>query len=221
MINLKRIADNTNSDSIASRMRRKRTQRFLQMIEAFPEPVRVLDVGGTVQFWQAFQLPKVCHITVLNIHLEDCGGQPGFTSVAGDARNMETFADGQFDLCFSNSVIEHVGTLHDQVNMGREIRRVARAYFVQTPNRYFPLEPHFLVPFWQFLPLPLRTAMLRRLNLGWMRKTPDALAARAEIEQIRLLNGTEMKAIFHDATIHREKIGPFTKSIIAAKTAAG
>jgi hypothetical protein len=194
-------------------------ERFLTMLAAFPEPVRILDVGGTFQYWSPLELPRKCVITLLNVGAEDCGGHPTISSVAGDARNMDLFSEDQFDLCFSNSVIEHVGTLHDQICMGQEIRRVAKAYFVQTPNRYFPLEPHFLLPLWQFYPVSLRTALLRRFDLGWMKKIPNPLAARAEVEQIRLLNASEMQQIFPEATLYRETLGPFTKSLIALKPA--
>lgn len=193
------------------------------MVKCFPEPVRIIDVGGTRQFWENLfsLLPRRCEITLLNVDTQDCGAIEGISSVAGDAREMPEFPDGGFDLCFSNSVIEHVGTLHDQIRMGREVRRVARGYFVQTPNRYFPLEPHFLMPLWQFYPVPLRVALLRRFDLGWLKKITDPLEARAEIEQIRLLSAAELGRIFPDATIHRETIGPFVKSLIACHLPSG
>ncbi len=214
---IKRLADNGNPDSLASRMRRRRLGLFFGLLEAFPEPVSILDVGGTVEFWNdlAPELPRECRITLLNIATQDCASAPHITSTAGDARRMDAIADGEFDLCFSNSVIEHVGTFADQRAMATEVQRVSKAIFIQTPNRYFPIEPHFLVPLWQFYPVSVRVALLRRFNLGWMPRTPDAQAARAEVRQIRLLNAAEMQALFPDTAIYREKLGPLTKSIVA------
>jgi hypothetical protein len=183
--------------------------------------VRVLDVGGTVSYWKnnAPDLPRRCEFTLLNLEATSPEGLADARCVAGDARCME-FESAGFDVVFSNSVIEHVGTLNDQAAMAREVRRVGRSYFVQTPNRYFPLEPHFLFPAWQFLPLWFRAGLHRRWNLGWMRRQPDPLQARADVEQIRLLNRREMSRLFPEATIERESLGPFTKSLIAIRHGA-
>lgn len=190
---------------------------FHQLLSPLPEPVQILDVGGTPEYWREHgaSLPKRCAITVLNLNPSSAAGIPNLTTVTGDARKMDAIADGAFAVCFCNSVIEHVGTLYDQMAMAAEIRRVAKAYFVQTPYRYFPVEAHFLVPCWQFLPLGLRALFHRHWRLGWMAKQPEASLARAEVEQIRLLDLVEMRFLFPDAVIRKEKVGPFTKSLVA------
>lgn len=213
------LADNRDPRSLASRLRRQRMAWFADLLTAVPAPVRVLDVGGTVAFWRstaADWLPR-CQVTLLNLRPEAAEELPGVTSVAGDARHMPQFADSSFDLCFSNSVIEHVGTLFDQQAMAQEIRRVSRGYFVQTPYRHFPIEPHFLVPFWQYLPPGVRTALFRRFRLGWMGRQPDPFLARAEVEQVRLLNRREMQCLFPEATLLAERVGPLVKSLVARK----
>ena len=213
------LADNRNPDSLASRLRRRRLRWFVELLDDFSEPVRILDVGGTAGFWlaNAPSLPKSCHFTLLNLTPVPLDGLPDAVAVTGDARNMKEFADRQFDICFSNSVIEHVGGWKDQQAMALEVRRVASAYFVQTPNRYFPIEPHFVFPFWQFLPVALRVALHRRLNLGWMPRQPDYFAARAEVLQIRLLTGAEMRQLFPDGVVVPEKLGFLTKSFMAIR----
>jgi hypothetical protein len=211
------FADHTNPDSYISKRRRRRMAPFLPLLDQFQEPVRILDIGGTVSFWKnnVPNLQKKCHWTVLNMEKEIAAPVPDVTLVQGDARNLSQFGDKSFDICFSNSVIEHVGTLFDQMAMSREIRRVGRSYFVETPNRYFPIEPHFLVPWWQFGPLWLRSWLLNHMRVGWWYRRPDSLLARAEVEQIRLLNYREMKRLFPEAHIHREKFGPLTKALVA------
>jgi len=194
---------------------------FLPLLKPFPEPVRILDVGGTASFWinNAPDLPRKCSWTLINREVESVAGLPNATALKGDARNLDQFEDKSFDVCFSNSVIEHVGTLYDQMAMAREIRRLGRSYFVETPNRYFPLEPHFLFPGWPFLPFCLRAFLLNHFKVGWWPRRRDLFLARAEVEQIRLLTYREMKYLFPDAAIHREKFGPLTKAIVAAAPA--
>jgi len=213
-------ADNAAPDSLASRMRRRRMQRFVRLLKLFPEPVRILDVGGTAAFWQvnAPVFPKECEITVLNLEPLSAEALPNVVSVVGDARRMTQFADKAFEVCFSNSTIEHVGTSADQQAMAQEVQRVSRAYFVQTPNRSFPLEPHFLFPFWQFLPLGTRVWLHRRFDLGWLAHQPDPHLARAEVVQIRLLTARELAGLFPGADIVREKLGPLTKSLVAVSS---
>ena len=217
-----RAADNTNPKSLASRLRRERMEALFELVEDYPEPVRILDAGGSIGFWKDYGggLPKHCQITALNLDVSGAPPEPDFAETKGDARAMPQFGDKSFDICFSNSVIEHVGTLYDQMAMAREIRRVAKSYFVQTPNRYFPLEPHFLMPWWQYYPKALRRVLCTHVNMGWMKRQPDRLLALAEIEQVRLLNRYEMGRLFPDAEVRREQFGPLTKSLIAIRRAS-
>jgi hypothetical protein len=214
-------ADVYRRDSWAARLRRQRHERFLQLVQGLPAPVRVLDVGGTVDFWQANGLvdDPGFHFTLVNLTVQPTAGAGNIETVAGDARDLKEFGDGSFDVCFSNSVIEHVGTLFDQMAMAAEVRRVAKAYFIQTPNRHFCIEPHFHFPFWQFLPASWRASLLQRRSFGWMPREPDYLSARAQVEQIRLVSGREMRLLFPDGTVEYERVGPLVKSLIAIRPA--
>ena len=122
--------------------------------------------------------------------------------------------DASFDVVFSNSVIEHVGTYQDQIQMAKEVRRVGKRYFVQTPNKYFPLEPHFLFPLFQFLPINIRVLLLQNFKLGWFSKTPDKVKAREIVESIRLLDKREFISLFPNAELYEEKIFGMTKSFV-------
>jgi hypothetical protein len=93
--------------------------------------------------------------------------------------------------------------------------RVGKRYWVQTPNKRFPHEPHFIFPFFQYLPNALRAQMVNRFDVGWYKRIPDLAAARAEVESIQLLTGKKFSALFPGATIHREKLGGLTKSFVA------
>lgn len=131
----------------------------------------------------------------------------------GDARHMD-FASRSFDLVFSNSVIEHVGGFADQKRMADEVRRVGERFMIQTPNRYFPMEPHFVFPMFQFLPMSIKVYLLIKFRLGWVEKGHDAQHAREIVESIRLLSKKELCEMFPGARIYKEKFFGMTKSFI-------
>jgi hypothetical protein len=99
--------------------------------------------------------------------------------------------------------------------MANEIKRVGKRYFVQTPNRHFPLEPHFLVPGFQFMPLKLRAWLVSHFDVGWYRRIPDRAKARAEVESISLLTHRDLRRLFPEARIYRERLMGLTKSFVA------
>ena len=213
---IRKLADNRTEDSLATHLRRKRFSLFQRLLSRLPRPIKILDVGGTQQFWQTmgFAGQEGLHIVILNLAAEKTAS-PLFQSVAGDARNVPEFSNREFDVVFSNSVIEHLGTWAGQQAMAREIQRVGQRFFVQTPNRYFPLEPHFLFPFFQFLPLSVRVWLVTHFNVGWYRRIPDQAKAREEVAAIRLLSQREVRRLFPHGTMYREKFFGLTKSFIA------
>lgn len=210
-----RLANNGDANSLASQLRASRFRRFAEMARSVTGHVRILDVGGTVSTWQRHrsELPDQLHVTLLNKEFADRPALSYMSYVVGDAREMRMFRDHHFDLCFSNSLIEHLNA-RDQISVASEIRRVASGYFVQTPNRYFPIEPHFLVPAWQFLPVGLRAGLLQQRDFGWMRREKDPAAAREVVESICLLSENDLQKLFADGRIYREKIAGITKSLV-------
>jgi methyltransferase family protein len=213
---IRSIADNSDSRSLATRMRRRRFELFLSLLKTLKGHVEILDIGGTQQFWDlmlAGDSPDI-RVTLLNIEHQRVSS-PRFVSVVGDARSMAEFTAGSFDVVFSNSVIEHVGSYANQRRMADEIRRVGRRYFVQTPNKRFPLEPHFLVPWFQYLPIRTRAWLINKFDLGWYRRIPDVTAARDEVESIQLLTRKKFRDLFPEARIHEEKLARLAKSFVA------
>jgi hypothetical protein len=213
---LRRLVDSSDPGSYANRLRERRFELFRNLMARLKPPIRVLDVGGTPTFWQlrGNDLPGEPSVVVLN--LEPVASEDGrVTVVVGNGLDMREIPDGAFDVVFSNAVIEHVETLENQRRMAAEIRRVGRRYFVQTPNKHFPLEPHFLVPGFQFLPIGLRAWLLRRMQLGWYARTADPAEAERKVRMIRLMTEREFRDVFPGATIHREKVFGLTKSFIA------
>jgi hypothetical protein len=213
------FSDNLQPDSWSSKLRRRRIAQFLNTVPEGQEHIRILDLGGSEEAWRnIWDMRLECaSITLLNSEEKCVSGRFPMTALVGDARDLSQFGTQEFDLCFSNSLIEHLGTFADQRSAANEIRRVAKGYFVQTPHRYFVLEPHFQVPYWAQLPIGLRIALHQRFDLGWMQAQPDYRIARMEVEQIRLLTQREMQELFPDGEIRKEKIGPLVKSLIAVK----
>jgi hypothetical protein len=148
--------------------------------------------------------PPGGEVVVLNLSADE-EYAPGFTPAVGDARDLSAFKDHSFDVVFSNSVIEHVGTYEDQRRMADEVRRVGNRYFVQTPHKWFPIEPHFLVPCFQFLPIEVRARLLQRRRLGWVHHEPDIEQARRVVASVQLLGVAELSSLFPGARIVREK----------------
>jgi SAM-dependent methyltransferase len=212
---LKRLADNREEGSLAVKFRRKRFAFFQSLLSQLERPVRILDIGGTAAYWKTMGLgiEDQVFITLLNL-TQNHVSLPHITSIVGDARSIHA-DDRSFDIVFSNSVIEHVGTFHDQMQMAVEVRRVGKHYFVQTPNKYFPLEPHFLFPFFQFLPFPSRVWLLQNFKLGWFEKTPDRQKATAIVDSIKLLGRQDFRSLFPHASLYEEKVFGMTKSFIA------
>ncbi len=207
-----------NTSSISAKLRNKRFILFKSLVLRTSYPLKILDVGGKETIWvrEGFCDPNTINriqITILNINKQQTTS-PNIISVVGDARNMSEFADGEFDMVFSNSVIEHVGNYDDKMQMAKEIQRVGKKYFVQTPNFYFPIEPHVMYPFFQFLPLQMKVWILT--NIGRRRrKVDDREKAKKIANGINLLSKKEFIKLFPKATIFEEKFLGLTKSFIA------
>jgi hypothetical protein len=217
---LRRWADVRATGSFSNSRRSRRFESFTQLVERLSAersgPVRILDVGGTNSFWEqrGWSGRQDVHIVLVNLDVEPSPHE-NVEGRSGNATDLSAFPDGAFDVVFSNSVIEHLGALDRQAAMAAEVRRLAPAYWVQTPNFWFPVEPHFLTPAWHWLPVRLRIALLRKRRWGWRGPCPDPEEAKALVKEIRLMRGRELRRLFPDATLEKERIGPFVKSFVA------
>ena len=186
------------------------------MAAPLPKPVTILDVGGEQHFWEIMGLAgnqdyRILIVNIFSIQIS----YPNLDGILGDATDLHDFTDQEFDFAFSNSVIEHLGSYARQQRMAEEVQRVGKRYFVQTPNKYFPLEPHFLVPFFQFFPLSIQTTLIQNFDLGWYKKIPDRKEAFQHVCSHRLLTEGEMLALFPKGKLYREHFLGLIKSFIA------
>jgi 2-polyprenyl-3-methyl-5-hydroxy-6-metoxy-1,4-benzoquinol methylase len=209
------LSSSNNPDSLGNKFRSKRFAYFEHLFwKAFSgkEKINILDLGGTQDFWKDRSLlqDKNITITLLNLQAEPVS-HPSLKSMGGDATHLPLFEDQSFDLVFSNSVIEHLYTFENQRKMASEIRRLGKKYFVQTPNKYFFIEPHYALPLMQFLPSSLVYSILTRTKLSRMQRW-DPQYAKAYLEEIRLLSQKEMKQLFPEGQIYCEKFLGMNKS---------
>jgi SAM-dependent methyltransferase len=155
---------------VSLRSRERKLRLFHELLQPGPETT-VVDVGvtdspfgagSTNNFFEALY-PWPERITAVGITelATFAKSFPQVTVVVADGRELP-FADDEFDLGFSNAVVEHVaGGTDAQRQFVHELCRVARRVFVTTPNRFFPLEVHTLVPFAHWLPPGSRDRVLR------------------------------------------------------------
>jgi hypothetical protein len=185
--------------------------------------MRVLDLGGEPHTWRRPGAVRPREVVLLNLEsqverqIREVGDDTWIKVVAGDACSPPSeIASDAFDLVFSNSVIEHVGDHARRQEFARWTRQLGAHYWVQTPNRYFPVEPHWVFPGFQFLPDSAAAHVMRRWPIGnfagpeWSQQ--DALR---HVRSTELLTRAQMRGYFPDGELLSERWGGLIKSVIA------
>ncbi len=214
-----------------------RTKRLKSFAEAYPDlaNLSVLDVGGTPYMWEMLNryfglAPK--KLVLLNsnpVHLSDgndyessVSSSVNYTAVVGDARDLK-FADSEFDLVFSNSVIEHVGSSLEKNKFARGCERVGKEFFIQTPNRWFPIEPHIVTFFIHWLPRNLYKKLhfisvmyLYRIYLIIKNGNPGHVHTDEWADGADLLSYQQLRQLFPDNGIYKERLLGLSKSFVVS-----
>jgi len=218
------------------------------LLEHFPDlsEMRVVDLGGEVEAWSMAAV-RPAQLVLVNLHsvaktvLHE---HEWISSVMADACDREVLAGENFDLVYSNSVVEHVGGHARRIAFADTVHRLAPRHWVQTPNRYFPIEPHYWAPAAQLLPIGARARFMRRWPSGTMRHAagrddwPETAAGASKYPlessdvpigtvdihhalrgalSIELLTATEMQFYFPESVILRDRFGGVTKSLVAVR----
>ena len=181
-----------------------RKRRFKNFISDYQSCRTILDVGGAHYTWDIIGRSE--GVAIINIELpEDTGG---FKYILGSGCEMP-FANGSFDLAFSNSAIEHVGSVENQFKFAREMMRVGKRIYCQTPSRLFPIDPHLTMPFLHWLPIRLLTPrFLRYFTLtGWLLKKPYQY-------DVTWISRQELKKMFPGCKIKTERFLFLPKSYV-------
>jgi len=210
-------------NAISPRFRRRRFERFVDYVQ--PKPTdRILDVGGYPGTWSEHD-PVAGSIDMLNTHEADEFDPEEFPDHqmsyrVGDGCALDDVSDGEYDIVFSNSVIEHVGDWEKQKAFASEMLRVGKKVWIQTPNYHFPIEPHALSLGLHWLPRDTQMKVFK-----WISLWPHLQRGQATEENIRkyvydiwLLKKSQMEELFPGCEILHERVaGTLTKSFVAAR----
>lgn len=207
-------------DSRASFSSGRRALRFREFLRHFPDlsAMRVLDLGGTPEFWRSAPV-RPTYVTTLNLD-KYSPPESWIDHVVADACNLASLDScaGGYDVVVSNSLIEHVGGFQRRQQFAQVVMTAAPAHWVQTPDRYFPFEPHYVAPGFQFLPISVRAEMVRRWPLAHER-VYTRVDALAQVLTIELISSTELRYLFPLSLIWHERLAGISKSIVAIKPA--
>ena len=212
--------------TLSEEFRARRDVMLRSLISALPRRQRqlcIIDVGGRSQYWRRvgtdFLRAQQVRIDLVNIEKTEFDLRPGeddiFTYAVGDACAL-AYDDHQYDLYHCNSLIEHVGQWRHMQAMAREAERVAAAHYVQTPNFWFPIDPHFpKLPLQHWLPHPLRARLMMALPLATAGRAKDIDGAYNFVDSSTLLTTTQMRTLFPHSEIRFERVLGLKKSILA------
>ena len=200
--------------------RKKKLELFYSLFK-LDKNTTILDVGGeidpqgnsTLQLIDSYPWKK--NITVINSfepHIQKIRHfYPEINSLTGDACKLP-WPDKSFDIVYCNAVIEHVGNEQQQKQMAQEIMRIAKCWFVTTPNRWFPYEFHLRLPIVTWLPRKLL------LKAGWLysyNHVNKKYVHGLKIESLRLLSARDMHKLFPDSKIIKQRITILPETLIA------
>lgn len=208
----------SGTDSERSLSARARGTRWNELLRRFPDlgSMRVLDLGGVPRQW-VDRLVRPAQVVSVNLESHPPVAEPWVVAVRGDACDLPSEIRAErFDLVYSNSVFEHVGGHARRLGFAETVHAAADHHWVQTPYRYFPIEPHWLFPGFQFLPVRARVELSQRWPLGHIRSA-DRPAALTDVAWVELLGRTEMRAYFPTSEIWSERFAGLTKSLVAVQ----
>ncbi len=198
---------------------RRRQQRLRWLADTFPDlaDMSVIDLGGRLGTWMRAPVrPKRVHMVNLAAPPADLPEWAEFDQ--GDACALPAhIASRRYDLVFSNSVIEHVGGHERRERFAESVHLLADAHWVQTPYRYFPVEPHWLAPGMQFLPVAARVRYARLWPLGF-RHDNTRQKVLDRVLNVELIDRAQMHYYFPESALRVERIFGIPKSLIAYRT---
>ena len=196
--------------------RKRRMANFLNILD--PQPTdKILDIGGTSFNWNLIENKfDVVLLNTKNPELTKENQMSNYSYVKGDATDLH-YDDNSFDICFSNSVIEHVGSFKDQQLFAKEISRVGKRIWLQTPAKSFFFDPHYFTPFIHWFPKGFQRKIARYFTIWGLFAKPSKQRVNGFIDFIRMLTYKELKGLFPDCIIKKERFLFMTKAYLVIK----
>jgi len=221
--------DLTNPNSLRSKIRRRRVKHLVNFINQIIDlknlnTIKICDLGGTYRYWMVFPFSdfKQVNFEITLVNIEEAIQSENenyqkllnhsnlrFISEVGNGCDMSHKEDNVFHLTHSNSVIEHVGDWQNIKKFAKESQRIGCYFFVQTPSYWFPIEPHYVLPFVHFFPRPIHTKLLMILKKRSFDK------ATSNFEENPMLSYKEFKSLYNKSSLITERFFFLNKSFIA------
>lgn len=207
-----KLIDPDQAGSLTHRCRQRRNEEFKRR---FPDlaDMRVLDLGGTAISWRVLGL-RPLSVTLVNLDQAEEPAESWMDVVQADACAGGL---GKYDLVFSNSLIEHLGGHARRQRFAEVVRESAPSWWIQAPYRYFPIEPHWFFPCFQFLPFRARLMVCQRWSTLHASARKDRAEAAEMVASVELPSATEMQMYFPDGEIWFERIAGLPKSLVSIK----
>lgn len=185
--------------------RHYRAKLFRLFLENFSlDDALVCDIGGISTGFETMN--QFCRCVIVNNDVR-ARTEKGWDLMVADGRALP-FRNETFDIIISNAVFEHIAW--GRKRFAEEVRRVTKGgFFISVPYYYAPFEPHYLLPFFQFVPESIKRFLLFKIGLriGGM--------SRNNYHEIRLFKKKELGTLFPEAQIKVFRLFGIPISLVA------
>jgi hypothetical protein len=174
-------------------------KEFFERFDPHPQNL-ILDVGGDPFNWSL--ISEQARIVYLNLPTRKVADR---SWIIANGQRLP-YADKKFDIVYSNSVIEHLGNIENQESYANEVRRVGVKYYVQTPSRGFPIEPHLMTPLIHWFPRSLQRRLLRNFTIWGLVTRPSRAEVDSFLAEVNLLDKLQLQVLLPDSEIWLERV---------------
>lgn len=214
---------------VRSHTRSRRARAFFDRIQRLPgKQLSIVDLGGTAAFWPDWRVNEghQLRITLVNDHHIDKSNIgydnsiPFISEIVRDATELQLGDLSQFDLIFSNSMLEHIPDPAKRKKLCAMIEESKKPYFIQVPNKYALIDPHFphpMVPFFARYPRELQAWLLSRHALGSGGRSTSYVDALNRLKSYNPLGPSDLQALFPSGTLLIEKTFGLPLSLIVVR----
>lgn len=185
----------------------RRGALFKDFIDSFAPPIRIIDLGGTVSMWERWGLIEDERLIVdlaNNFSMDKNNSEAipktaGFSKIDVDVVNLTPEDYSQYDVVFSNSMLEHLADFNQQRSVAKSIILSGKPFFIQVPNKNSLIDPHFahpMAPFFAAWPRSIQCAALRLSGLNGGRRAKSRAHAERRLMFYNPLSMRDMRSLF-------------------------